>query len=72
VPLICLCDAIALQWLWNRFKGEPAGRWGAGLGIAAFTLAAAGAFVFFYPVLAGTHISWDAWHARMWLDRWVI
>ncbi|HEY8320814.1 MAG TPA: phospholipid carrier-dependent glycosyltransferase [Candidatus Baltobacteraceae bacterium] len=72
LPLICICDAIVLQWLWNRFKDDPAGRWAAGAGIAVFTLAVAGAFAFFYPILAGTHVTWDAWHARMWLDRWVI
>ena len=30
------------------------------------------AFVFFYPVLAGTHVTWETWHARMWLRRWII
>lgn len=72
VPLICLCDAIALQWIWERFKDHPSGRWAAAAGIAVFTLAVAGSFAFFYPVLAGTHIPWDAWHARMWWDRWII
>ncbi len=72
LPLICICNAIALQWLWNRYKDDPTRRWFAGAGIGLYTLAVALAFVFFYPVLAGTHITWDAWHARMWIDRWVI
>jgi len=66
VPLICLCNAIALQWIWEKCKDSPAGKWAAIGGIAAFTLVIAGAFVFFYPILAGTHITWNEWHARIW------
>jgi dolichyl-phosphate-mannose--protein O-mannosyl transferase len=28
-------------------------------------------FAFFYPVLTGWHLSYDAWHARMWLKGWI-
>ena len=34
--------------------------------------AIAGAFVYFYPVLAAVPLSWDDWHSRMWLPTWVI
>jgi dolichyl-phosphate-mannose--protein O-mannosyl transferase len=34
-----------------------------------------GLFVFFYPVLAGVHINWQTWDARMWhwlmQNQWV-
>ena len=28
-------------------------------------------FAFFYPVLTGWHLSYDAWHARMWMKGWI-
>jgi C-terminal four TMM region of protein-O-mannosyltransferase len=42
------------------------------LSVAAYLLVVVWAFSFFYPVLAGTHVTWDAWHARMWIGRWII
>ena len=73
IPLIALCNAILLQrvYEWARTRG-PNGR---ALGIAVVAAAVVlvgGAFVFFYPVLAATPISWDAWHARMWFGKWVV
>ncbi len=67
VPLICLSVAISLQWLWRISRAE--GRWFATAAIAAVTLSIVGAFIFFYPILAGTHIPWDAWDARMWMTQ---
>jgi dolichyl-phosphate-mannose--protein O-mannosyl transferase len=29
-------------------------------------------FSFFYPILAARPITWNAWHQRMWIDKWVI
>jgi dolichyl-phosphate-mannose--protein O-mannosyl transferase len=73
VPIIALCNAIALQRLlrWSRDRDATTRRfapWAAG----AAACAIAGAFVYFYPVLAAVPISWDAWHQRMWLPTWVI
>jgi dolichyl-phosphate-mannose--protein O-mannosyl transferase len=31
-----------------------------------------GLFFYFYPVLAGVHVTWNAWHNRMWLNSWII
>jgi dolichyl-phosphate-mannose--protein O-mannosyl transferase len=74
IPLICLCNAIALQWLWKKASSQddPVIR---GLAIAGIVLVVAcivGAFVFFYPILADQPLSWNAWHLRMWRPTWVI
>ncbi len=73
VPLIALCNSIALQRLvrWARDRDAATCRlapWAAG--VAAFAIA--GAFVYFYPVLAGIPLTWESWHARMWLPTWII
>jgi dolichyl-phosphate-mannose--protein O-mannosyl transferase len=28
-------------------------------------------FAFFYPVLTGMHLSYSAWHVRMWMPSWI-
>jgi dolichyl-phosphate-mannose--protein O-mannosyl transferase len=73
VPLIALCNAIALQRLilWSRERDDATRRlapWAAG----AVACAIAGAFVFFYPVLAAVPIPWETWYQRMWLPTWII
>jgi dolichyl-phosphate-mannose--protein O-mannosyl transferase len=30
------------------------------------------AFIYFYPVLAAVKLPWDVWHARMWIDKWIV
>jgi dolichyl-phosphate-mannose-protein mannosyltransferase len=52
----------ALFWL-----PRPVGRW---LPLAVAVLAVA-AFVFWYPILAGSEIPQDAWRLRIWSDRWI-
>jgi dolichyl-phosphate-mannose--protein O-mannosyl transferase len=61
IPLIAICDTIAVQYLWQR--GE---RWMA----PVFLAVAAAAFVWFYPILAAVPIPQTWWHARMWLPSW--
>jgi dolichyl-phosphate-mannose--protein O-mannosyl transferase len=29
-------------------------------------------FIYFYPILSAMPLSWDAWHHRMWIDKWVV
>jgi dolichyl-phosphate-mannose-protein mannosyltransferase len=74
IPLICLCNAIALQQLW-KWSGEKYGEkgrlWG-GVAVAGTVLAIGLAFAFFFPVLAALPLTWDAWHQRMWIDKWII
>ncbi|MGB8908407.1 MAG: phospholipid carrier-dependent glycosyltransferase [Candidatus Cybelea sp.] len=72
IPLICLCNVIILQRLWQWGARRESARWLGGLGVGAYVAAAAVSFVFFYPVLAAHPISWNAWHARMWFPTWII
>jgi dolichyl-phosphate-mannose-protein mannosyltransferase len=67
IPLICLCNVIAMQWLWNQFKDRtPTTRIAVAAGIGVYVVAVGFAFAFFYPVLAATPLSWNGWNARMW------
>ncbi len=73
IPLICLCNAIVLQRIWQWGSGkEDGGKWLSGLLVGGYVLAVVGAFVFFYPILAAYPISWHDWHQRMWIDKWVL
>ena len=72
IPLICLCNVIILQRLWQWAARRESARWLGGLGVGAYVAAAAVSFVFFYPILAAHPISWNAWHARMWFPTWII
>ncbi|MEO6836273.1 MAG: phospholipid carrier-dependent glycosyltransferase [Candidatus Tumulicola sp.] len=74
IPLICLCNAIVLQriWEWGRRREEPYGRWVGGVAVGAYVAVALGAFAYFYPILAAHPISWNDWNQRMWIHYWVI
>ena len=74
IPLICLCNTIVLQraWEWGKRQMQPRGTWLGGLAVGAYVALAIGVFVYFYPILAAYPISWNAWHHRMWIDKWVI
>jgi len=61
ISLICLCNAIALQWMWKRGWKIPA---------IAYVVAVAAAFVFFYPILAGVVTPMWAIQMRQWLHSW--
>ncbi len=73
IPLICLCNTIALQRFWEW--GKSAGRHGQNLSVlcaAAYLTIVLGAFVYFYPILTAHPLTWNAWHQRMWIDKWII
>lgn len=71
IPLVCLCDAIVLQriWQWGRRSGR---RRFAGAAVAAYVSIAIAAFVYFYPILSAHGIAWNQWHQRMWIGSWII
>jgi dolichyl-phosphate-mannose--protein O-mannosyl transferase len=39
--------------------------------VGTYLFAYVALFAFFYPVLTGMHISYDAWHMRMWMQTWI-
>ena len=74
LSIIVLANAIVLQRIWNwRPAGESDGpitmpR----IGVGIYALIVVAAFAFFFPVLAGSHVSYDQWHDRMWFPNWII
>jgi Gpi18-like mannosyltransferase/predicted membrane-bound dolichyl-phosphate-mannose-protein mannosyltransferase len=72
LAIIVLCNAIVLQKVWNWVPAGTSSSFFPRLGVGIYLVIVVWAFAFFYPVLAGTHVTWDAWHARMWIGRWII
>ncbi|MGH7727183.1 MAG: phospholipid carrier-dependent glycosyltransferase [Vulcanimicrobiaceae bacterium] len=66
LPIIVLADALLCQRLWRLGArlGSGTTSWPRVV-VGAWLIAVVGAFVFWYPVLAGTPITYDAWNARM-------
>jgi dolichyl-phosphate-mannose--protein O-mannosyl transferase len=73
IPIIILCNVIILQRLWHwHFSKTEESRLYARIGVCSYVLAVVLAFVWFYPILAGTPIPWNQWDARMWLGaHWI-
>ena len=72
IPIIILCNVLVLQRIWQWNRENPETRLFGWVAVGGYVLAAVWAFAFFYPILSGTPIPWNHWHARMWIDRWVI
>jgi dolichyl-phosphate-mannose--protein O-mannosyl transferase len=72
LAIIVLCNAIVLQKLWEWVPRDRRSPFIPRLGVGIYLAVVVWAFVFFYPVLAGQHVTWEAWHARMWNPRWII
>ncbi len=72
IPLICLCNAIALQHLskWGKLARKRMAV--SALSAGVYLAIVIATFSFFYPILAARPITWNAWHQRMWIDKWVI
>ncbi|MEO6912788.1 MAG: hypothetical protein ABI182_02040, partial [Candidatus Baltobacteraceae bacterium] len=71
IPLICLCSAVVLQriWLWGTANSEW--RTWSRIAVFGYVAAVAAAFVYFYPILAGSTIPYDSWLGRMWIGSWI-
>ncbi len=69
IPLICICTAVAMQWLWKNLRAwdTKAVR---GFAAGYFALVVLW-FIYFYPILTGMTISYGAWMQRMWLHSWI-
>ena len=80
LAIICLADTILLQRIWRlgerpaNAAGEDAPSWPR-RAVVAYLAAIVAAFIFWYPVVAGTHVTYDAWNQRMitWLEgnNWI-
>jgi dolichyl-phosphate-mannose-protein mannosyltransferase len=69
IPLIALCNTIAIKWIYEKLKprDEIIAR-AIAIGYLAIIVAA---FVYFFPIYAGLTIPSDARMQRMWLPSWV-
>ncbi|MGZ3520477.1 MAG: phospholipid carrier-dependent glycosyltransferase [Vulcanimicrobiaceae bacterium] len=72
LAIICLCDAIALKWVWDRFKDDPGTAMAAKISIGVALGAVVLLFVFFYPTLSFAPTTYEAWRMRMWFPHWII
>jgi len=80
LAIIVLANAIVLQRIWQfgarRFAAVPAGGGMLRLSapqyfVIAYLVAAVAMFWFFYPIVAGVHVTWEAWNARIWFRSWI-
>ncbi|HEY5340053.1 MAG TPA: phospholipid carrier-dependent glycosyltransferase [Candidatus Aquilonibacter sp.] len=68
IPLIAICNVVALQRLyaWMKTWDPGAARWTV-IGYGALVLLA---FVYFFPILSSIPIPQSAWLQRLWLPSW--
>ncbi|GAC1302493.1 MAG: hypothetical protein NVSMB21_00460 [Vulcanimicrobiaceae bacterium] len=75
LAIICLADAVLLQRIWARAAGVPQPFAWPRVVVGGYLALVVGLFVFFFPVLAGLHVPWNVWDARMWhwlmKNQWV-
>ncbi len=67
LAVIVLCDVVLIRAVWQRLAARTLET--ARFALAGYLLVVVGMFAFFYPVLAGTQVTYAAWHARMWPDN---
>ena len=71
LSIIVLANAIVLQRIW-KWRSSDGSFTPARIGVAVYLAIVVILFFYFFPVLAGVHVSWDAWHNRMWFNSWII
>jgi len=72
IPIVILCNVIILQRIWQLGETNEDAKVFSRLAVCGYVAAVVLAFVWFYPVLAGVPLTWNAWDARMWLPHWII
>lgn len=69
IPLIAICNAIAMKWVWETFKErDPITARSIVIGYLALVIAA---FVYFFPILSGIPISSEDLQHHRWLSTWL-
>ena len=71
LAIVLLADTMLLKKVWD-LGGANVRRWTwPRYAVSSYLALAFAAFVFWYPVVAGTHVTYDAWNARMltWLEN---
>ncbi len=67
--------ALTLTYVLVLIVGPPTLPWRARrpavIGVGVFVALVVGIGLWFYPIWSAMPIPYDAWHARMWLNRWI-
>ncbi|HWJ83839.1 MAG TPA: phospholipid carrier-dependent glycosyltransferase [Cellulomonas sp.] len=71
VPWIALTLAYVLSLVVGPPEPDPRGRRRAIIAVSAVVTLIVAAGLYFYPVWSAWVISYDEWHARMWLRSWI-
>ena len=75
LAIICLANAIVLQRIWKLAAASTARFAWPRVVVGSYLVLVAALFVFFFPILAGLHVPWNVWDARMWhwlmKNQWV-
>jgi len=73
IPVICLCNTLLAQRLWQWAAAKDDANWrAAAIGaIVVYFALVAGLFVYFYPILSGQTISNASWQHHMWFQGWI-
>jgi len=75
LAIICLANTIVLQRIWRRATPPAAPFAWPRLVVGGYLTLVVALFIFFFPVLAGLHVPWNVWDARMWhwlmKNQWV-
>jgi hypothetical protein len=64
LAVIVLCNVVLIGYVARRLSASTV-RWS----LSVYGAVVVGLFAFFYPVLAGTQVTYDQWYQRMWPDR---
>ncbi|MEO6991658.1 MAG: glycosyltransferase family 39 protein [Candidatus Baltobacteraceae bacterium] len=65
LAIIVLADGVLLHRVWQAARTVTEGPAWPRIAVGVYLAAVFVAFIFWYPVVAGTHLSYDAWNARM-------
>ncbi len=75
LAIIVLANTVVLQRVWRRATDPTKPYAWPRLIVGGYLTLVVGLFVFFFPVLAGLHVPWNVWDARMWhwlmKNQWV-
>jgi dolichyl-phosphate-mannose-protein mannosyltransferase len=66
LAVICLADAVLLQRVWQLASSEEGRFAWPRISVYVYCGLVVAAFVFWYPIISGMHVTWETWDARMW------
>ncbi|MEP6695587.1 MAG: phospholipid carrier-dependent glycosyltransferase [Pseudonocardiales bacterium] len=71
LPFLVLATTMTLGLVLGKADASRERRLAGAVGVAGYVVLVAVTFAFFYPVLAGTTLTYLAWHQRMWFGTWI-